>query len=162
MKRILILLLLGSSLTFGQFKGQAEKPLNISGAILSDNPLSSLFSFLDPSKFSMNHSVSMSYSAFGSNGMALGVYTNQIAYKFNDKLNVEIETSLVNTPYNSLGQEFTKSINGIYLNKAQINYKPTKDMSISLRFSNSPFNYYNRYSNYGYGYSPFNNFWYDE
>jgi len=162
MKRIIIILLLGSSLAFAQFKGQAEKPLNISGAILSDNPVSSLFSFIDPSKFSMNHSISMSYSAFGSNGMALGVYTNQIAYKFNDKLNIEIETSLVNTPYNSLGQSFTNSINGIYLNKAQINYRPTKDMSFSLRFSNSPFNYYNRYSNYGYGYSPFNDFWDNE
>jgi hypothetical protein len=104
----------------------------------------------------------MSYSAFGSNGMALGVYTNQIAYNFNDKLNIQIETSLVNTPYNSLGQSFTNSINGIYLNKAQINYRPTEDMSFSLRFSNSPFGYYNRYSNYGYGYSPFSNFWYDE
>ena len=162
MKRLFILFIFTSGLMFGQFKGQAEKPLNISGAILSDNPISSLFSFIDPSKFSMNHSVSMSYSSFGSNGMALGVYTNQIAYQFNDKLNIEIETSLVNTPYNSFGQAFTKSINGIYLNKAQINYRPTKDMSFSLRFSNMPFNSYNRYSNYGYGYSPFNDFWYDE
>ncbi len=158
MKKIIILFLMCTGLSFGQFKGEADKPVNISGAILSNNPFSSLFGFIDASKFSMNHSVSMSYSAFGRQGIALGVYTNQMAYKFSNKLNVELETSLVTSPYNTFGEAFTKSINGIYLNKAQINYKPTKNMSFSLRFSRLP--YYNNYGNYGYefGYSPFNYF----
>jgi len=161
MKKILLLIFIFQvPFLFGQFKGQAEKPININDAILSDNPVSSLFNFFDTSKFSMNHSFSMSYSALGSGGLALGVYRNNIAYEFNDNLNMEIETSFVNSPYNSFGQAFTKQINGVYLSRASINYRPTKDMSFSIQFRNSPVNsYYNRYN---YGYSPFSSLWYDE
>ncbi|MEE9430859.1 MAG: hypothetical protein V3V16_07465 [Melioribacteraceae bacterium] len=163
MKKILfIFLLVQTSLLLGQFKGQAEKPINISGAILSDNPVSSLFSFFDTSKFSMDHSFSMSYSALGSNGLALGVYKNNIAYEFSDDLNMELETSFVNSPYSSFGKSFTDQINGVYLSRASLNYRPTEDMSISIQFRNSPMNSYYNSNRYGYGYSPFNSFLFDE
>jgi len=163
MKKILfVILAIQTSLLFGQFKGQAEEPINISSGILNDNPVNSLFSFFDPSSFSMNHSFSMSYSALGSNGLALGIYKNNIAYEFSDDLNMEIETSFVNSPYSSFGQSFTDQINGVYLSRAQINYRPSKDMSLSIQFRSSPFNSYNNYDRFGYGYSPFNSIWYDD
>jgi len=154
-KLTFILIILISSITFAQFKGEENKPLNIKNSILSDNPSSSLFSFINPENFSMSQSVGLSYSSFGNNGVALGVYTNHMAYKFNDKLNVQLDASLVNSPYNTLGDSFKKSINGIYLDRAQINYHPSKDFNISLMYSNTPLNYYN---NFGYGFGRYSNF----
>jgi hypothetical protein len=158
-KLTIILIIFISSISFAQFKGDESKPLNIKSGILSDNSSSSLFSFINPENFSMSHSFGLSYSSFGNNGLALGVYTNHMAYKFSEHINVQLDASLVNSPYNSLGDSFTKSINGFYLDRAQINYHPSKDFNISLMFSNSPFNYY---SNYGYGfgrYSYLSNDW---
>ncbi|MFZ1288819.1 MAG: hypothetical protein WAR79_01920 [Melioribacteraceae bacterium] len=158
-KLIIIIAVFTSSLQFAQFKGDESKPINIKGGILSDNPVSSLFSFINPENFSMNHSFGISYSSFGDNGLVLGVYTNHLAYEFSDKFNFELDASLVNSPYNTLGDSFTKSINGFYIDKARINYNPSKDFNISLMFSNSPLGYYN---NYGYGrLSPYSNRWFD-
>lgn len=159
MSKIFLIILFTSVLIFGQFKGDDNVPLDIRSGLLNENPMSSLFTFIDPAKFSINHSFGLSYSSFGDNGMALGVYTNNIAYEFNDKLNIEISASLVNSPYNTLGDSFTNSINGIYLDRARINYRPTEDFNISLQFSNSPFGYNSRYGRRGF--SSFSNYWYD-
>jgi hypothetical protein len=44
----------------------------------------------------------------------------------------------VNSPYSTLGKNFQNNINGIYLSRAAINYKPFKDVSISLQYRNLP------------------------
>lgn len=147
--------------TFGQFKGDESKPINIQEGILSDNPVSSIFNFFNSNNFSMNHSFSMSYSAMGSNGIALGVYTNKIGYEFSDKLNFQLATSFVNSPYSTFGDSFNKSINGIYIESARLNYQPSEDFNMSLEFSNSPFGYYNRYSPYRRGFYRDRFFWND-
>jgi hypothetical protein len=153
MKKLILLILFVSAITtFGQFKGDENKSVDIRSGILNQNPGGSLLSFIDFSKFSMSHSFGMSYSSFGNNGVALGVYTNHLAYDFNEQLNIEVNASVVNSPYNTLGDTFTNTINGVYIDNARINYSPTESFNISLQFSNSPFNYYN---NYYYGYSPF-------
>lgn len=157
MKKLLTLIFFISSISiFGQFKGDDSKPIDIRSGILNQDPSGSLFSFIDFSKFSMNHSFGMSYSAFGNNGVALGVYTNHLAYNFSEKLNVEVDASIVNSPYNTLGDNFTKSINGVYIDNARINYQPSEKFNLSLQFSNSPYNYYN--NNYR-GFSPFSRFY---
>ena len=157
--KILISFFLFVTITYGQFQGDESKKVDIRQGILSNNPMGSIFNFVDPNKFDMNHSFEMSYSAFGSNGMALGVYTNMISYEFNEKLNIEVNTSFVNSPYNTLGEGFTNSINGVYIDNARINYNPSEKFNVSLQFSNSPFNYYNRYNQSGL--SPYSNRWFD-
>lgn len=157
-KNFLIAFLFISSLSFAQFIGDDSKPVDVRSGILSQNPSGSLFSFIDFSKFSMNHSFGMSYSAFGNNSIALGVYTNHLSYEFNEKLDFQLDASFVNSPYNSLGDSFSKSINGVYIDNARINYHPSEDFIISLQFSNSPYNYYNQY-NYRRSFSPFSRYW---
>ena len=157
--QVIILLIFISTLSFGQFKDEPNT-LDIREGILSDNPVGSLFSFIDPSKFSMGHSFEMSYSSFGNHGLAMGVYTNHMSYELNEKLNVELDASFVNTPYNTFGDTFTNSFNGVYIDKAQINYKPSEDFKIVLQYSNSPYGRYDRNYN-GFmrrGFSPFSRF----
>ena len=55
--------------------------------------------------------------------MAMDVYTNNMSYKFTDNLNVQLDASVVNTPYSTLGKQFNNSVNGLYINNAAINYQ---------------------------------------
>ncbi len=89
----------------------------------------------------------------------LGTYTSSMFYKISDNLNISVDASLVTTPYNSFGENFSKSINGIYISSAQINYKLSKSTRITLQYFNpvgagfSPYGYWgNRYY-----YNDFNN-----
>jgi hypothetical protein len=84
MKNILYILLLLSTISFAQFKSDLDKPVDIKGGIVNNSPSSFLLGFINPQNFQMNHSVSMSYSSFGGEGMALGVYTNNMSYKFSE------------------------------------------------------------------------------
>jgi hypothetical protein len=154
MKKALVIVLLLSIASFGQIKKTGLNTPNVMDGIVSGNS-GSLFSFLNSDKFSMNHSFSMSYSAFAGEGLALGVYTNSMMYKFAPNFNVQLEASLVQTPYSTLGKDFEKNINGLYISKAAINYQPWKDVHINLQYRQMPYSaYYNSYYG-GYG----NSFW---
>ncbi len=86
--------------------------------------------------------------------MALGVYTNSMAYKFSDVLKLETDISIVNSPYNTFGNDFSKQINGVYLSRAQLTYKPSDKMNIFIQYQNIPAGMYPYGYGYG-GYSPF-------
>ncbi|MBA4406404.1 hypothetical protein C0389_03930 [bacterium] len=154
MKRLFLLIfVLTVSVAFAQFRDESNKP-DIRSGIVKNNSFGSLLGFINPDNFSMRHSFDLSYSALGSSGgMALGLYTNSMAYKFSNRLNLETDISIVNTPYNTFGQEFSKQINGVYLSRAQLTYKPSDNMNIIIQYRSVPGGYY---SPYGYGaYSPF-------
>ena len=149
MKKLIILLIFAANLSFAQFKGELDEPVDIKGGITNYNPSSFLLGFINPQNFQMNHSLNMSYSAFGSHGVGMSMYTNSMSYKFNDELNIEVDASIVNTPYNTLGDAFTNAVNGIYLSRAQLNYKPSKNFNIILQYRGGPGAGY--YNPYGYG-----------
>lgn len=163
MKKVFIIFLIAFTAANAQFKSEGNKPVDIKSKLVNNNPSSFLLSFINPQNFSMRHSFSLSYSAFGGNGIALGIYTNRLAYKFSDNLNIEVDASVINSPYSTFGKEFSDRINGIYLTRAQLNYKPSEDFQISIQYRNSPFGYYGYpgYSRYPY-YNPFYNDFYDE
>jgi hypothetical protein len=58
----------------------------------------------------------------------------------------------VNSPFNSFSKEFSNQLNGLYLSRAQINYKPSENTSIILQFRSIPGGYYSPYYN---DYNPF-------
>ncbi len=154
MKKIALLIILGFSVAaFAQFKKTGLQTENVMDGILAKNSSGPLFGLLNSSNFDMHQSVSMSYSSFGSDGLAMAVYTNSLLYRFNDKLNVQAAISVVNSPYSTLGRNFQNSLNGIYLSNASINYRPWKDVFITLQYSNLPYNYYSPYDNYYNGFN---------
>ncbi len=159
MKKLLIisaLLVFSVSITNAQFKNDPTVSPDIKSSVLNNSSSGLLFGWFNPANFQMHHSFNLSYSAFGSGGLALSTYTNSMFYKFNDKLNVQADISIVNSPYNTFGTQFSKQINGIYLSRAALNYMPMKNMSITVEYNQLPFGYYNPY----YSYDPFfrNNF----
>lgn len=152
-KLIIIIYVLVVSVSNAQFRDELDKKPDIRSGIVKNNSFGSILGFINPDNFSMRHSFNLSYSTFGGSGLALGVYTNSMAYKFSDKLDLQTDISIVNSPYNSLGQDFAKQINGVYLSRVQMNYKPADNMSIIIQYRNIPGGFYPSYY-YG-GYSPF-------
>jgi len=158
MKKLAILILVLFSVSgYAQFKGPGFPTESIKDGIVN-NQSSPLFGFLNSENFQMKHSFSMSYSAFGNEGLALGVYTNSMLYRFADNLDVQADVSFVNSPYSTFSKEFQNSLSGIYLSRAAINYKPWNDVFITVQYRNLPNNYYYPYGGYYRG--GFSN-WYD-
>lgn len=154
MKKILFIVLISAGLLQAQFKDELDKPVDTKGGITNYTPSNFLLGFINPQNFQMNHSVSMSYTSFGNQGVALGVYTNNMSYQFSDNLNIEADVSFVNSPYSSFGDEHAKQLNGIYLSRAQLNYRPSDNTFITLQYNHLP-------TGYGYGrLSPFNSYRY--
>jgi hypothetical protein len=153
-KYFLIILLLVVSISNAQFKSDLENKPSVKNGILNTSSFGSLLGFINPDNFSMHHSFDLSFSSFGGFGnMALGVYTNSMEYKFSDNLNIQTDISIINSPYNTFGKDFTKQLNGVYLSRAAINYKVSDDMKIFIEYRSVPGGYY---SPFGYsGYSPF-------
>ena len=145
MKRIILILLVTTGVSFGQFREEYEKPKDIKGGIINDTPPSLMLGFFNPQNFSMNHSFSLSYSAFSGQGVSLGVYTNRMMYKFSEDFDIQVDASMVTSPYNTFGDNFTDQISGIYLSRAQVNYRPSENTSISLQFRQVPYGYSNNY-----------------
>ncbi len=151
LKRLVIISLLFSSFSFSQFKDKNVAPTIMDG-ITNYSPSGFLTNFLNPDNFKMKHSVSMSYAAFGGNGIALSTYTNSMALRLTKNLNIELDASVVASPYSSFGNEHQKSLNGIYLTRAQLNYKISENSKLVIQYLNlPPGSYYNS----PYNYSPF-------
>lgn len=151
MKKILTILLFTVLILSvnAQFKEDLNNKPSIKEGFVNPELSNNIFGFIDPNKFSMNHSVSMSYSAFSGQAVALGVYTNSLRYDFSNNFNFQVDASIVNSPYNTMGDGFTNNINGIYLSRAAVNFKPSENTRISLEFRQGPGAYYNNY------YSPY-------
>ncbi len=153
-KLVTMIFILAVSVSYGQFKDSGNSPDIKSGIFNKGGVSESIFGFINPDNFSMHHTFNLSYSTFGvSNGLALGVYTNSMMYKFNDRLNLQTDISVVNSPYNTFGSDFSKQINGVYLSRAQLNFKATDNMNIMIEYDHNPFGYYSPY--YNGGYSPY-------
>jgi hypothetical protein len=159
MKKIMILFTAIISLNvYAQFKEPGFPSESIRDGIVSQNS-ESLFGFLNSDNFQMKHSYSLSYSSFGSEGLALGMYTNSLLFKLSNKMNVQVDASVIHSPYSSFGKDFQNQINGFYVTRAAFNYKPWDDVFISIQYRNLPMAYH--YSDYGFYsnrfYNPFSN-----
>lgn len=143
---------------FAQFKDHGFPTKSVSDGII-DQSAGSLFGFLNSDNFMMRHSFNMSYSAFGNQGLALGVYTNSMMLKLTDNMNIQMDASIVQSPYSTFGKDFQNQLSGLYITKAAFNYKPWDDVFISVQYRNLPMSYH--YSDYGFYsnrfYSPFFN-----
>lgn len=150
-KGLLIVLFFAITTGYAQFKDENIFKPSVREGIISHTP-NLIFGFINPDNLIMNHSYSMSYTTFGGQGIAMGVYTNSLLFKFADNLNLQVDASLVHSPYSSFGKDHQNMLNGIYLSRAQLNYQPWDNFNISVQYRSLPVNYYSPYSGF-YGYN---------
>ena len=107
-------------------------------------------SFLNSNNLSMNHSVSF-FSGISSNKQSYyqSVYTNHLKYKFNSKLDLNVDLNFVNfgTATYKSGIEFEGNNDNTskILPDFQLNYRPSENMSIIIEYKQyGSNNYFNR------------------
>ncbi len=142
-------LFLISGVAFAQFRTNVADEPNVAQSLVRSDDSGLLFGWFDPSKLKMAQSFSMSYQTFGRQGLALGVYTNSLSYQISQPLSVQMDVSVVHSPYSSLGGDFSKSLSGIYLSRAELNYKASDNMLFQIQYRQMPASLY--YGGYGFG-----------
>jgi len=151
----LTMLILVPILGFAQLKKDVEKP-NISSTLSTPASDNSFLGFLDPSRMTIQHNISMAYVSVGGIDMVLNTYLNTMQYQFNENLFLTTKLGVMTSPYNSLPGENALSESQIF-GGAEIRYLPSKNTVISLSFESTPYYYYrdsfynmsNRYGVFG-------------
>jgi len=145
----LLAIVLASATLSAQFKSNVPAEPNVSQSLVRSDDSGLLFGWFDPGKLKMSQSYSLSYQTFGKNGLALGIYTNSLSYQLSDPLSLQMDVSVMHSPYSSLGGDFAKSLSGVYLTRAELNYKPSDNTLFQIQFRQIPSAFY--YGGYGYG-----------
>lgn len=154
MKKLFFIFVLAiTSTVFAQYKDTGIEQPSIKEGIVADNS-NAIFGFLNSDDFIMRHSFSLDYTTFAGQSVSLTSYTNSMFYRLMNNLNVQLDVSVLYSPYSTLGDQFQKDVSGIYISNAAVNYYPWKNFSVHLQYSAMPYGYgfYNPY--YGYG-NPF-------
>lgn len=149
MKNICMMMIVLSAAAFGQFKQKpsVDEP-RVADSFIQPATASEWFSLFNPNNFQMHHSYSASYTASGKYGLALQQYTNTMMYKFAPNLDARVDISLMNSPYSTFDNALQNKFSSLYLNRAEISYRPWENTQIRLSYRQLPFNYFG-YSNYG-------------
>jgi hypothetical protein len=137
-----------------QFKSQAEDKPNVAESMIRPESSSNFLGFFNPQNFMMRQSFSFSSMLFGGKTIGLAMYTNSMFYKVADPLDVRLDVSLMRSPFNSLGKDFQSDLNKLFINRAEVNYRPFDNMTIQLQYRQVPFSYYGDYYS-PYFYNPF-------
>ncbi|MBN2857032.1 MAG: hypothetical protein JXN63_01385 [Candidatus Delongbacteria bacterium] len=112
-------------------------------------------SFLDMSKISLSHSVSMGYYSSGSNSVMLNEYIAGFKYRISDPLTLRLDLGMSYTPYSSF-QSPDEQTTDFYLKSASLDYKPTESFRMRIDFRNINQN------DYFFNRTPFGNYLTDE
>jgi hypothetical protein len=151
---LLILLLFSTAAAFAQFRDSGFETNSVRDGIVTENS-NALFGFLNSDDFIMRHSFSLNYMTFSGQGISMTSYTNSMFYRLMSNLNVQMDVSVMYSPYSTFGDQFQKDISGVYISNAAINYHPWNNFSVHLQYRTMPFGYGYYHPFYGYG-SPFN------
>lgn len=153
---ITIVILVGAIFpVHAQLKSQLPRPLAVEEAIQipgvgSNN--SSVLSFIDPNRFFMSQSYSLSYSSFGG-GSSMGIYQNQMSYLFSDKLMVRARLGFMHNPLGigAYSNQPTDLMDNLIYG-FDLNYQPKENVRFNIRFDKSPYYYRSGFYPYGYSY----------
>ena len=148
LKPILLILFL-SGLCLAQFRANTpvqSLPTNLNGELDKPVPIS----FLDPTRFDMQHGFTMSMMNVGGQSYSMAGYTNRLSYLVMDKLILDANVSLFKSqsPFQQNSLLGPSQYNIAY--DAGIIYQPTQNSFLELRFRNFP--QYQRFQSH----SPFN------
>jgi len=151
---LLIILLFTTTAAIAQFRDSGFETNSVRDGIVTENS-NALFGFLNSEDFIMRHSFSLNYMTFAGQGVSMTSYTNSMFYRLMSNLNVQLDVSVMYSPYSTLGDQFQKDISGVYISNAAINYHPWNNFSVHLQYRTMPFGYGYYHPFYGYG-NPFN------
>ncbi|MFO8144190.1 MAG: hypothetical protein R6T89_00440 [Candidatus Syntrophosphaera sp.] len=90
---------------------------------------------IDLNRLSMNHSLGFSAGVSSSGyGYYLSRYTNHLQYKFNPKLDLELDLSFVNFGSASSSLEFNDDNQSRIIPEFKLNYRPSESVNFQVEF----------------------------
>jgi len=128
-----------TSLTFAQFKSQGEQP-SVAQSLTHPTSINNFLGLLNSDNFMMRHSFSLSYLSSGGTGLSIASYTNSMFYKISDPLNVRFDVTMQGSPYGP--SAYQNALSGVFLSRAELNYKPWENFLIKFEYNHLPMNYY--------------------
>ena len=137
-----------------QYRGEEPRRPSVTEGVYQDQGGGAILGFFHPENLEMRHSLSFSYGMVGDQGLGVSMYTNSLRYRIAEPLTVRADISMMFSPFGSASQTFKNDLSGIFLRRASVDYRPSKDTRISLQFRNYPYgsyygSMYDRYSWYG-------------
>ncbi|MFQ5769305.1 MAG: hypothetical protein ACE5HX_02130 [bacterium] len=102
---------------------------------------------LDPNKFSMSHSYSLSFTTFGGHSFSQGLYLNTMKYQLSNPITMYLQVGFLHQPLGDLGQNSLLK-NQLFLSGAGLEYKPSENFKLQFEFSQQPNLYYSPYSRF--------------
>jgi len=149
--KTVFILLLFTTFAVTQFKSQPEARSSAGEALIRPDDGSLLFGWFDPSRLTIHNSYSLSYTTSGGKGYSLGALTSNIGYQLSNSLSAQFDVSLLHSPFNNLGGNFANDISGIYLTRAELNYRPSKNLFFQIQYQQLPAMYWlNNYDRFGF------------
>ncbi|MFZ1979085.1 MAG: hypothetical protein WAV76_14115 [Bacteroidota bacterium] len=137
-----------TTISFGQRKSDLDQNQSVSSSFLTPNTSGLMFGWFDPARLLMRQSISFSYATSGDRGYSLAAYTNSLLYQLSDPLSFRCDISLLDSPFNSMGDAFSKNISGLYLTRAEINYRPSDNVLLQLQYRKVPDFLWNGYNDF--------------
>ncbi|MBE0645962.1 MAG: hypothetical protein IH600_17910 [Bacteroidetes bacterium] len=145
-----------------QFRGEEPGQPSVRDGVYRSSGDNYIFGFFNPDNLEMRHSVSVSYGSYGDQGLGMSMYTNSLRYRISEPLSVRADVAMMFSPFGSASSMFKQDLSGIFLRRASVDYRPSKDMHISLQYRNDPYALYNPSGVRGLGSGMFFNSWDDE
>ena len=158
---LLIVVLFVPSFLFAQLKSQ-DKPVQIKKELLQSDNQYMGFRLFDPARFSMSHSVSMSYFSMGGDGLSQTMYLNTLRYQIANPLMLTVQWGIQNYPHNSFSKDNPAFNSGFFLSNAELKYQPNDKFEMRFQYRSRP----GLYNPYLYrdrsGFSRFQSMWDNE
>jgi hypothetical protein len=126
------------TISSAQRKSDLDQNQSASPSFLAPSTSGLMFGWFDPNRLLMKQSISFSYATSGAKGYSLAAYTNSLLYQISDPLSFRCDISLLGSPFNSMGDAFAKNISGLYLTRAEINYRPSDNVLLQLQYRQVP------------------------
>ena len=133
----IVIFLLVPQLLTGQDNNNGTTFLSRSRMQRFANPVLSKLSLLDPNKFSMSHSYTMSFVSSGGKGNMVGLYMNTMKYQFSSPLSLTVHVGYAHQPFAKADSNNMLSNNTI-LSGFELTYRPKKNFFLKIEYGSLP------------------------
>lgn len=134
-KWIILMCVLLPLIVGAQFKSQKSavfKPLD-----LIYQPTGLFSGLLDPSKFHMSQSYSLSFLSYGKAMLNQGLYLNTLSYRFSNPLWMQVQIGYLHLPFGQ-GSAGMSSNGKLFLHRASVVYTPSEKFTAVFEYQSMP------------------------
>ena len=138
-KSILIMTILSMTVIPGFAQQNPDQSSIFNPGELVQKPTGFLNQLIDPNKFSMSQSYSLSFMSSGKYSTNVGLYLNTLNYQIADPLTAQVRVGYMHQPLGGMSSQYDQS-GKVFLQRAMLQYKPTDNMTFTLDYQQIPYN----------------------